>query len=206
MFGKQASQKLKWQWYILLIVCISLTASEPKCPCTLHSPFLFQVTGRLPAATNPLDPYKAREHSERGQSPMFLGPTVESAQWTCLPWSEWVCGLFLSRKPVLRHYVPISTPADGKQQPFSWWGIGCEISHSFCTNTSVNMRWAFLLLPSSAFEIFWFPPLPFTPALPIIPRSDDSHNFLRTICHLKRKIAFDISSLWRTTIIKKLQM
>lgn len=61
------------------IICTGLTQS-PNVPHSRRSSFLFQVTGRLPAATNPLDPYKAGEHRERGQSPMFLRPTVEPTQ------------------------------------------------------------------------------------------------------------------------------
>lgn len=89
------------------------------------------------------------------------------------------------------HHITIAPSTWQKQQPLSSSGV-CEISHSFFT-TRPSSR------PPPAYEI-----LPFLAASSKrwsqSSTSDGSYNFPWTMWSLKRKIAFNISSIWKTTV------
>lgn len=117
-------------------------------------------------------------NTEGGQSPMF--PRTHRGAHTMnlapLIWmSVWFVPLFpLAKKTPLWHNVSISTPGDGKQQPFSWsvGELGVKFHTRFAQTHLLIFAGLFLCCPLQWAKSFWFPPLPCTMALPITPSSD----------------------------------
>lgn len=143
--------------------------SEPKRPPL--SPFLLFVSGDWKVASCNKSSWSVQSWGTQRKRPVSnVPPTHRGAHTMNLAPLIWMSVRFVPLFPLAKKKKKKKDSTLALCFHFYTWRrktaaifvkrrrIGCEISHAVCTNTSFNIRRAFLLLSSSVHEILSIPP------------------------------------------------